>query len=373
MSAQLEEYRKQQTLIKARIQLYKEQLNEEASPSRRQELRQKLTAYRTVSRELQEQIDHLDPPPVRKVRRGATQVFSADAFEQSFFATSKEAFSNLKGETWEQLIANQTVDISIQSDMLQQWLRAAATRLTARQRAYMSAYYNDGASMSKIAECYGTTPSTVSRVLSNGRRRMQQWLDAKRLICSCADNQDGFDWVRYIRDAPVFTDRQRQLLLLVLSKCPVSQTEMADKLELKRSSICKTLSKAGNMLKRLEVTGGKPISRPVIRSWTTADKYTLAIQTGMPLYFYYRYCFRGERIGALTRYGYEVKRRFDAGETIEEIAAEMGISVRTARSAKHRLAKQNIAEQANLPAYSIGANLDPETYLKLQRLVTERC
>ena len=136
-------------------------------------------------------------------------------------------------------------------------------------------------------------------------------------------------------------------MLLVLSRFPKTQEELASKLELKRSTVSRTLSKAGRTIRRLDVRGGPPLSRPEIHEWDQADKFSLALQTGMPLYFYYRFCFRGQQVGGVSRYNYEL-------------------------SAYSRL-KRECVQVGHIPAPkdgSIGARLDPETYVKLQRLVT---
>ena len=169
------------------------------------------------------------------------------------------------------------------------------------------------------------------------------------------------------------TDRQRQLMLLVLSRLPKTQEELAGKLELEPSTVSRTLSKAGRTIRRLDVWGGPPLSRPEIREWDQADKFSLALQTGMPLYFYYRFCFRGQQVGGVSRYNYELSRRREAGVSPDETARELGLKPKTVRSAYSRLKRQCV-QVGHIPAPkdgSIGARLDPETYVKLQRLVTQ--
>ena len=92
----------------------------------------------------------------------------------------------------------------------------------------------------------------------------------------------------------------------------------------------------------------------------------------MPLYFYYRYCFRGQQVGGVSRYNYELSRRREAGVSVDETARELGLKPKTVRSAYGRLKRQCV-QVGHIPAPkdgSIGSRLDPETYVKLQRLVT---
>jgi len=209
-------------------------------------------------------------------------------------------------------------------------------------------------------------------VIKNGMARMQEWVEAKKLITSCADGKGGFDWKRYLDQVPVLTDRQRQLMLLVLSRLPKTQEELAGKLELEKSTVSRILSRAGRTIQRLDIRGGPPLSRPNIREWDQADKFSLALQTGMPLYFYYRFCFRGQQVGGVSRYNYELSRRREAGVSPDETARELGLKPKTVRSAYSRLKRQCV-QVGHIPAPkdgSIGARLDPETYVQLQRLVT---
>ena len=258
-------------------------------------------------------------------------------------------------------------------DQLQQWMAEGSERLTERQRVYLDAYYNQGLSLERIAQEHGVTKSTVSRVVKNGLARMRAWVDSKRMIQACADGHGGFDWVRYLSQVPALTDRQRQLMLLVLSKWPKTQEELADKLELDQSTVVRTLQRAGRTVQRLGAKG-EAITRPELRGWDQADKFSLAIQTGMPLYFYYRYCFRGHTVGGVSRYSYELARRREAGESVDQVAQELGLKPKTVRSAYSRLKRQGV-QAGRLPepeGDTIGARLDPETYVKLQRMVTAR-
>ena len=120
--------------------------------------------------------------------------------------------------------------------------------------------------------------------------------------------------------------------------------------------------------------GGEPTSVPQIWNWEQADKFSLAIQTGMPLHFYYRYCFRGQKVGGVSRYIYEISRRREAGEPPEAVAEELGLKVRTVRGLYGKLKRDGV-QVGHIPlpeANSIAAHLDPETYVKLQRMVTAR-
>lgn len=358
--------------LQARVREYQEQLKAETGPQKRGTLKAKISSYRAAIRDVQVQIDHLDPPAIRKARKAQRKRLDIGALSFDFFERSGTCWSDIEGHSWQQVEAGDFVELGTGMDQLQGWLAEGAQRLTDRQRLYIDAYYNQGLSLERIAQEQGADKSTVSRVIRNGMARMQEWVEAKKLIAACAGGKGGFDWERYLAQVPVLTDRQRQLMLLVLSRLPKTQEELAGKLELEQSTVSRTLGKAGNTIRRLDVRGGPPLSRPEIRGWDQADKFSLALQTGMPLYFYYRYCFRGQSVGGVTRYNYELSRRREAGIAPEETARELGLKTKTVRSAYSRLKRQCV-QVGHIPAPkdgSIGARLDPETYVKLQRLVT---
>ncbi len=147
----------------------------------------------------------------------------------------------------------------------------------------------------------------------------------------------GFDWLTFLQQDRTLTPRQRELLLLALSMHPKDQAELADKLGLDKSTVSRTLKRAKQSLRLLEVPQKAPVSRPVIQDWEGADRSALAVQTGMGLGFAYRYCSHGEKIGGLTRWQYELKRRMDAGQTAPETAEELGIQEKNVRAAWSRL------------------------------------
>ena len=368
---QLEEYRVQMDKLRARREEYKGRLRSAGSASEREALRQKLRTYSTMIRELQEQIDHLDPPKERKARARKNRRLDIGAMSWDFFERSGAVWSDLDGHSWDQVEAGDPVELGTSMEQLQQWMAEGSERLTDRQRLYLDAYYNQGLSLEYIAREHGVDKSTVSRVVRNGLDRMQAWVDSKRLIAGCADGHGGFDWTRYLSQVPALTDRQRQLMLLVLSKRPKTQEELADKLELKQSTVSRTLTRAGKTVQQLGARG-EATTRPELRGWDQADKYSLCLQTGMPLYFYYRFCFRGETVGGVSRYNYELSRRKEAGVSAEEAARELGLKPKTVRSAYSRLKRLGV-RAGRLPepeGDTIGARLDPETYVRLQRLVT---
>lgn len=367
----LEEARAQLEKLSARLKEYQAQAREEPDRQRRAELKAKVTVYRAAIRDVQVQIDHLDPPNARKARKAQRKRLNIGAMSFDFFERSNTVWNDLEGHSWQQVEAGDTVRLGATMAQLQQWMAEGAQRLTDRQRLYLDDYYNEGLSLEMIGKKHGVEMSTVGRVVRNGLARMQAWVDSKKLIEDCSDGKGGFDWTRYLTQVPALTDRQRELMLLVLSKWPKNRKELADKLELDQSTVVRTLQLAGRTIQRLGPVG-EPIARPKIRNWEGADKFSLALQTGMPLYFYYRFNFRGQRIGGLSRYMYELSRRREAGEAPEVVAEELGLPTKTIRAAYGRLKRAGVQVGHLPPPDNLGSQLNPEIYVELQRLVTGR-
>ena len=115
---QLEEFRAQMDKLKARREEYKGRLRAAGSASEREALRQKLRTYGTMIRELQEQIDHLDPPKERKARARKNRRLDIGAMSFDFFERSGACWSDLEGHSWEQVEAGDPVELGASMEQL---------------------------------------------------------------------------------------------------------------------------------------------------------------------------------------------------------------------------------------------------------------
>ena len=84
----LEENRAQLDRLQARMKEYQEQLKAETDPQKRGTLKAKISSYRTAIRDVQVQIDHLDPPQVRKARKAQRKRLDIGALSFDFFERS---------------------------------------------------------------------------------------------------------------------------------------------------------------------------------------------------------------------------------------------------------------------------------------------
>lgn len=363
----------QVTRLKEKIAQCREQIKATDNRSERLSLKGKITVYNQALADIQVQIDHYDPPVKRKARKAASRRINMDAFTYDWLERAGTTWSDIEGHTWQQVQAGDFVQLGASVEQLQQWMAEGSERLTPKQKLYIDAYYNDGLSIQAIAELHGVNKSTVARVIKSGIKKMQAWVDSKHLVMDCT-SKDGFDWAAFLKGVTVMSNRQRQLLMLVASGVAKSKAQIASKLEVDKTVVTHTVKKGTDTCKRLKASG-VPTALPKIREWDNATKQSLALETGMPLNFYYRFCFRGERYGGLSRYYYEMAKRMYAGIPREDVAREMGISVRSVTTTYYRIRKMIRLGLAYMPyeTNTVANGIDAETYVKLQRLVTGRC
>ena len=189
----LEEALAQKELLQSKLKQCREELKS-APAAEKAGLQVKASTYRAMLRDLQVQIDHLDPPQQRKAQKQQRKRLDVGAMSWDFFERSGACWSDLEGHTWEQVEEGGPVELGAGMEQLQQWMAEGSERLTGRQRVYLDAYYNQGLSLERIAQEHRVRRSTVSRCIRNGLDRMQAWVDSKRLIQECADGHGGFDW-----------------------------------------------------------------------------------------------------------------------------------------------------------------------------------
>ena len=135
----LEENRAQLAKLQARMKEYQVQLKAETDSQRRAALKAKISTYRAAIRDVQVQIDHLDPPAVRRARREQRKRLDIGALNFDFFERSGACWSDIEGHSWQQVEAGDFVELGTGMDQLQSWLTEGAQRLTDRQRLYIDA------------------------------------------------------------------------------------------------------------------------------------------------------------------------------------------------------------------------------------------
>lgn len=232
----------QKELLQERIAQYRARLDQEVSTQERWTILKKLRVYRASLQDLQVQIDHLSPPSASKPRKPKQTILHSDAFSYDFFERTRDCGTDLNGRSRQQLDSEKNA--ACQTAWLEQtsaWLAEGARQLTATQRNYIDAYYNQGLSMQMIADQYEVDKSTVSKLISAGMKKLQLWLKNKRLVSDCVSEDGGVQWDRLLRELQGLTDLQRQLLVLMRTGWFSSQQEMARYCGMSKSAVSRTV------------------------------------------------------------------------------------------------------------------------------------
>lgn len=172
-----------------------------------------------------------------------------------FWERTCEAWADIVGKHWQMCSDSGTAEPDIPIEQLYSWLAEGAQRLTDRQRIYIDAYYNQGLSMELIAREQGVDKSSVARGIQRGMVKLQEWVEAKKLIALHTDQEGNSDWKQILEQlpAPLLSQRQRQLLIIKISNPSLSDKALSDILGLKKCTVSKTLKRACHHLQTLGV------------------------------------------------------------------------------------------------------------------------
>lgn len=368
------ECQNQITQIRARMKELKEDLKNGTTLISRAEAVVKLRIYRQTIESMQDQIAYYNPNRWKHKQSTKTKQISLTFKSDSggtwdALESGKVGWSDLSGHSWEQVESGDIIQIGASGDELYTWMAEGSKFLHPKQRLYIDAYYNEGYSVRHIGILYGVAPSTVSRTINRGLRIMQRWINAKKAIQKCTKPNGQFDWVTYIRTVDLFTIRQKEVMLLILAARAKTRTELAEKLEIHKSTITRTCEKIQRMISTLGLRGLESSSKVILTDWENANRFNLASQTNMPTYFYFQYCFK-DHVGGVTRYRYEIAARKAAGMTTKEIAEELDMETRIVRDVLSRTPLKDV-DLSDKPVWddTIAARIDADTWIKLRRMV----
>lgn len=378
-----EDCRKQLESLKLKAKEAREQLKVETNPKEKERLKNRIRSCNQAMVSVREQLKHFDTTYQTQNRNSKSQMkkrIDTGKIIGDFFERSKEVWSDIEGKTWQQIEQtqrelNDTTISGFKFSELQEILAEGCSKMTKKQTVYINEYYNNGLSMETIAEQYNVTKSTVSRCIKQGLIRIQDWAEARMSVKDFLNEQGEFNWKPYLeQNNKVISDRQRELLLLVLTGQAKTKLEISQKLNLHQSTVVRTLSLASNTVQKLKLKGQKPV--PIsIAEWERADVFSIALQLDMPLNFYYKYCFdRNKRYKGLTRYVFEVTKRVRAGKDSKQISEEFGISEKTAKGLISVIKRKNYINKVNdfsRENSNILELLADDVYVKLQNYIVQ--
>ena len=327
----LEEARARKTTIWGRYKQAREAMKEARDPAERRRQQDRARILQAMYKEADEEVKRLDPGYTAKkaktTKTGAPMGKALDIVLQN-----GTLWSDLEGESWSRLEGRTWADVENTSgrnaQILARMIADAIRRCTPLQQQYIKAYYADYLTVADIAEDYGVNPGTVSRVIHNGLRRIEQYVTAKLLLPKCIDGEGRFDYFLFVNSAQVLTERQKELIYLMLAQ-DTSYTDMARYVGRDVSVVCRTADRVEQRLRGLAVELDVDLSAVTVRreDWAGRSEKELAQDLGLRPMFWYRTVRRADQVDGIPVAHYVILRQLRAGAEPREAAGWMGCSV----------------------------------------------
>ncbi len=340
MSA-LEDARAQKDKLWRRYQEVKEALPgiRETGERRRQEYRAKtlLQMYREACAEV-----------MRLEGRQSQAKLKRQIAMDGLFNTGSVVWSDLQGMTWGRADGMTWGDIMAakepgvatarQNRLLTQLLNDGLAACTDRQREYIAAYYMREMAMDDIAERDGVNKSTVSRTIKRGLARVAHNVVARLTIARYVTDDGLFDYVEFTKETSVLTDRQIEVMYLLLTH-GVTLEFAGGWLGRNKSTMSRTRQRAEQRLEavRVDFIPRRNIKGVKFTDWINLSETELAEQLGLRPTFFYRYLYWGQTIAGFPLMTYYVMCLLREGRTAEAITDQVGCSAGFVREARHQL------------------------------------
>lgn len=351
----LEEARRQKSVLYARYKEVRAAVLETRDPAerRRQNSRAKLLLdmYRDACAEVNRLDPNAGPKRAPAARPGNGQGGGLDVLLQSgtFWSDIEgHTFSALQGERWDGL---ESIG-GRQAKLICSMVAAGLEKCTPRQREYIQAHYADGTAMTEIAADHGVDLSTVSRVIKNGLGRVERYVTAKLLLTRCVDGQGRFDYLTFVNSAQVLTQRQRELMFLMLAR-DTSYLDMSAYIDRCPSTVSRTADRVEERLRGLAVELDVKYSAVKVRrqDWESVTEKELAQRLGLSPMFYYQTVCRGQEIGGIPLLHYVILRRLRETGDHGWTAAELGCSARYVRQLERQYSSLPALPEADVEPY----------------------
>lgn len=384
-----------QEAISEKNKLYKKlkELNEIISnstdASERINLTYKAKLIRDMYREACDRVAKLAPN--KKKRRTRTYIMSSNILTWDFFDRNNETWSDIEGYTWNTLGKLNDDSSAYNSTILVELLNRALTTLTDKQREYIILKFNYKKKIIEIAAEYGVNKSSVSRVIKNGIRRLEDSIISSLYALECIED-NTFDHMKWANNTNAMTERQRELLYYLLTDNAsfdmISRHIDVNKSTVSRANerICQRLTKTPKI-----IADKRPARIVKYKEWKNKTEMEVAEELGISKSVYYRNICRKQSLNGLSRFAYECLVRRD--RDINTVATELGCRPETVRKYwekykdidistieppeeyhPKRIPKEKIstrrllASSISYPEGTIGASVSAEIYHKMLRI-----
>lgn len=352
---------------------------------------QRLKVLRDMYRDACERVTRLQPLEKKKPRKESIKSVHTDSGTWNFFERSGLVWSDLGGYSWNTLGKLYEEADGNNARLLITLVSRAKKTLTERQSFYMDQCFNEHKTISKVAEENQVNRSSVSRVLRAGLKRLENFVISFLYAFQCIEN-DAFDHLRWASTTEVLTERQRELLYYLLS-ADATYSMIADKLELAKSTVCRT---NGRIVDRIDGVSSTILEMPSAntiyrKEWRNRSEDEVAAMLGISKATYYRHVCRNQTVGGISRFAYECLRR--KNRSAQDVANEFGCRPSTIRKywreysdvdidsieepteyipsevkRRNSIDLRNLLSRADDDRDTIGASISAETYMKMLKI-----
>lgn len=322
--------RERKTVLYSRYRQAKVAASETRDPAERRKQQHRVKMLWDMYQEACEEVRRLDPEAVRaKPKKSGEAGQSGAALE--VLLQSGALWSDLEGCTWNQLAGytwdGEKANTGRAARTLTRMVREGLARCTSKQQEYLLAYYTSEDYMRELGERFGVDKSAICRGVHRGLRHISRYVTAKLLIQRCVDKDGYFDYLTFINSCQILTDRQREMVFLLLS-LDTSYGDMARYLRRNRSTVWRTADRVETRLRGIGVELDIDLSAVKVRrqDWESITEKELAQRLGLSARFWFGIARLGERVGDIPLLHYVILRRLEQEPDPGAVAVEMDCS-----------------------------------------------
>lgn len=263
-------------------------------------------------------------------------------------------FNEMDEAVWGDIIqAKEGVKTGRQSKILSGLLEDGLNACTEKQKACIKAYYVDERVMGEIAEASGIDQSVVSRCIKRGLSRIAHHITARLSIARCIDESGKFDYIKFCRESAVLTERQVELLYLMLTQ-NVTCTAIGGWLGRSKSSVSRSINRAEEKLAavRVDFIPRSNVTGVKFGDWAAITERELAERLGLSFKFAYTHLYRGMEYQGLPLLKYHALCLMAEGVSPRQAAETLGCSEQYCRKVWRTYGKlSGTVSMDRLPGY----------------------
>jgi predicted DNA-binding protein YlxM (UPF0122 family) len=387
--SELDQARERKAALYQRYKQARAALLDAADAGERARQRERVRMLKEMYQEACQEVTRLDPeraagkePAGRHGKKPVSQVDTALACGALWSDLEGTAWSAVEGARWDALPAT-----GRQSRQVQQLVSAGMALCTPLQAQCLHDYYVEELTQEEIGQRRGVARCTVSRVLKRGRERVETYVTAKLLLGRCVDGRGLFDYQLFLNSAKVLTERQKELVYLVLAR-DTSYRDIAGYLDRATCTVSHGVERLEEKLRVFSVDLDPRLSAVGVKrvDWAARREKELAEDLGLTPAFYYGVVCRGKTQDELPLLYCAILDRLDAGESIPQAARSLGCSDTLVRRVRrdhgdrpraplredYRPKRQRRARPPENPFAALGGGdaildrIDADTYRRLQ-------